>query len=69
MKANKIHEMNDQELVNKLNDLKKELFNLRMSHATGQLANPLSLRNCKRDIAHVKTVIRERELGISAHKE
>ena len=40
-----------------------------MSHATGQLANPLSLRNCKRDIALVKTVIRERELGISAHKE
>ena len=69
MKANKIHEMNDQELVYKLNDLKKELFNLRMSHATGQLANPLSLRNCKRDIALVKTVIRERELGISAHKE
>ena len=69
MKANKIHEMNDQELVNKLNDLKKELFNLRMSHATGQLANPLSLRNCKRDIAHVQTDIRETELGISAHKE
>ena len=69
MKANKIHEMNDQELVTKLNDLKKELFNLRMSHATGQLTNPLSLRNCKRDIAQVKTVIRERELGISAHKE
>lgn len=69
MNAKKIHEMNDQELVNKLNDLKKELFNLRMSHATGQLANPLSLRNCKRDIAKVKTVIRERELGISGHKE
>ena len=69
MKAKKIHEMNDQELVTKLNDLKKELFNLRMSHATGQLTNPLSLRNCKRDIALVKTVIRERELGISAHKE
>ena len=69
MNAKKIHEMNDQELVTKLNDLKKELFNLRMSHATGQLANPLSLRNCKRDIAKVKTVIRERELGISAKKQ
>lgn len=69
MKAKTIHEMNDQELVNKLNDLKKELFNLRMSHATGQLTNPLSLRNCKRDIAKVKTVIRERELGISQSKE
>ena len=69
MNAKKIHEMNDQELVNKLSELKKELFNLRMSHATGQLANPSSLRNCKRDIAKVKTVLRERELGISVSKE
>ena len=69
MNIKKIHEMNDQELVNKLSELKKELFNLRMSHATGQLANPTSLRNCKRDIAKVKTILRERELGISGSKE
>jgi ribosomal protein L29 len=40
-----------------------------MSHATGQLANSTALRNCKRDIAKVKTVLRERELGISGSKE
>ena len=69
MNAKKIHEMNNQELVNKLSELKKELFNLRMSHATGQLANSTALRNCKRDIAKVKTILRERELGISGSKE
>ena len=68
MNAKKIHELNNQELENKLNELKKELFNLRMSHSTGQLTNPLSLKNCKRDIARVKTVIRERQLGISGGK-
>lgn len=57
--------MTDKELANKLADLKTELFNLRFSHATGNLANPLALRKCKRDIAKVKTVMRERELGIS----
>lgn len=57
--------MTDKELATKLADLKAELFNLRFSHATGNLTNPLALRNCKRDIAKVKTVIRERELGIA----
>ena len=57
--------MTDKELSNKLADLKEELFNLRFSHATGNLTNPLALRNCKRDIAKVKTIIRERELGIA----
>ncbi len=57
--------LTDKELANKLADLKSELFNLRFSHATGNLANPLALRKCKRDIAKVKTIIRERELGIA----
>lgn len=57
--------MTDKELATKLADLKSELFNLRFSHATGNLANPLALRKCKRDIAKVKTVMRERELGIA----
>ena len=62
MKAKQFHEMKNDELVLKLNELKQELFNLRFSHATGQLANPSQLANCKRDIARIKTILREREL-------
>ena len=63
----KVHELRDDELKQKLESLKTELFNLRFSHATGQLANPMQIQNVRRDIARVKTVIREREL--SADKE
>ncbi|MCH5151932.1 MAG: 50S ribosomal protein L29 [Clostridiales bacterium] len=61
MKASNIRELSNAELTAKLADLKKELFNLRLSHATGQLNNPLALNNVKKDIARVKTVLRERE--------
>ena len=66
MKEN-VHELRDDELQQKLESLKTELFNLRFSHATGQLSNPLQIQNVRRDIARVKTVIRERELR--ANKE
>ena len=69
MKASKIHELNNEELLSKLEELKKELFNLRFSHATGQLTNPMSLHNCKKDIARVKTVLCERKNGISKEKK
>ena len=62
MKAIDIHNMTDVELAGKLKELKSELFNLRFRHASGQLENPLSIRNCKRDIARVNTEIRAREL-------
>lgn len=62
MKASEVRELNTVELEVKLADLKKELFNLRLSHATGQLTNPLALANVKKDIARIKTVLREREL-------
>ena len=62
MKAIDIHNMTDVELNGKLKELKSELFNLRFRHASGQLENPLSIRNCKRDIARVNTEIRAREL-------
>lgn len=62
MKAKTFHEMRDDELNLKLNELKQELFNLRFSHATGQLNNPMQMANCKRDIARIKTILREREL-------
>ena len=61
MKASNIRELSNAELTAKLADLKKELFNLRLSHATGQLNHPLALNNVKKDIARVKTVLRERE--------
>lgn len=63
MKANKIRELTNDELVSKLADLKKELFNLRLSHATNQLSNPLQLVACKKDIARIKTILHERELA------
>lgn len=61
MKASNVRELNNEELAAKLVDLKKELFNLRLSHATGQLNNPLALNSVKKDIARIKTVLRERE--------
>ncbi len=48
MKASNVRELNNEELQVKLADLKKELFNLRLSHATGQLTNPLALNNVKK---------------------
>ncbi len=63
MKAKKYYDMTSEELQVKLRDLKEDLFNLRFQHATAQLDNPLRLREVRRDIARVKTVIRKRELG------
>lgn len=62
MKAEKLHAMSDNELEQKLADLKTEFFNLRFQKATGQLGNPLSIHEVKKDIARVKTILREREL-------
>ena len=62
MKASEIREMNLEEMQRKVNDLKEELFNLRFQHEIGQLENPNKLKQTKRDIAQVKTIIREVEL-------
>ena len=61
MKASEIRKMSAAELEAKLAGLKKDLFSLRMQHATNQLDNPLKIAETKRDIARVKTVIREKE--------
>ena len=66
MKAQEIHNMTNEELAKKLGDLKEELFNLRFRHATGQLENPCVLSTVKKDIARVKTEIREREIKAKA---
>ena len=61
MKATEARAMTVDQLNEKLASLKKDLFFLRMQHATNQLDNPLKLAETKRDIARVKTVIREKE--------
>ena len=66
MKANEIRNLTAEELNAKLLDLKKDLFMLRMQHATNQLDNPLKIQTVKKDIARVKTIIRERELRTEA---
>ena len=60
MKAQEIKKLSVEELTKKLDELKKDLFMLRMQHATNQLDNPMQLANVKKDIARVKTIIREK---------
>lgn len=65
MKGKEIRELSPNELQTRLDELKTELFNLRFQMATGQLDNPLQIKLVRKDIARVKTVIRERELNIN----
>ena len=62
MKINKIKEMSSPELEKELVELKNELFKLRFQLATNGLDNPMKIRNTKKDIARIKTVLREKEL-------
>ena len=62
MKANEIRNMSATELEAKLAELKKDLFMLRMQHATNHLDSPVKISAVRRDIARVKTVIREKQL-------
>lgn len=64
MKPEEIRNLSTEELGRKLADLKAELFNLRFQAATGQIENPMRLRAIRKDIARIKTIMRERELGI-----
>ena len=64
MKANEIRKLSAAELEAKLAELKKDLFMLRMQHATNQLDNPLQIAAVKKDIARIKTIIREKETNI-----
>ena len=66
MKANELRDKSTEELQAQLVSLKKVLFFLRMQHATNQLDNPLKIQTVKKDIARVKTIIRERELRTEA---
>lgn len=63
MKALDLREKSDSELMEQERELREELFNLRFQHATGQLENTMALVRVKKDIARVKTILRQRELS------
>ena len=64
MKASEIRKLSVEDLQAKLADLKKDLFFLRMQHATNQLDNPIKIAVVKKDIARIKTIIREKETKV-----
>ena len=64
MKAKELRAMSVADLEAKVNDLKKDLFFLRMQHATNQLDNPVKIAAVKKDIARIKTIIREKETKV-----
>lgn len=65
MKANEIRELTTAEIEQNVKSLKEELFNLRFQLATGQLENTARLREVRKSIARLKTVVRERELSVN----
>lgn len=67
MKINEIRDLSGQEIVDKIQDLKEELFNLRFQNAMNQLDNPMRIAAVKKDIAKLKTVLKEQELGLNAN--
>jgi large subunit ribosomal protein L29 len=66
MKASEVRKLTSAELQERLDGLKKDLFQLRLQHATNQLDNPIKIADVKRDIARVKTILREKELSSQA---
>jgi len=68
MKASEIRELSRAELETRISEVKKNLFNLKFQKASGQLDNPMKIKNFKRDIAIIETVAREQELGIKIAK-
>ena len=67
MKINEIRDLSAQEIVDKIQDLKEELFNLRFQNAMNQLDNPMRIVAVKKDIAKLKTVLKDQELGLNAN--
>ncbi len=62
MKLEKLRELSEAELTVEVKKLKNELFNLRFQQVTGQLENPIKMRDVKKEIARAKTILREKEL-------
>ncbi|MCK5077357.1 MAG: 50S ribosomal protein L29, partial [Calditrichia bacterium] len=65
MKPAEVRQLTDQELTDKLNELETEVSNLRFQQATHQIENPNVIKAVKRDVARVKTIMRERDLGLN----
>jgi large subunit ribosomal protein L29 len=63
MKATELREMTDDELLHKQEELKDQLFKLKFQHALGQLENAMKLKNIKKDLARIKTILREKNKG------
>jgi large subunit ribosomal protein L29 len=63
MKAAEIRDMDTEDLHGRIAELKEEIFNLRFQHATGQLDNHRRMRQCKQDIARIRTILRERDFA------
>mgnify|MGYP001105359288 CR=1 FL=1 len=69
MDIREIRKLSDEKLLDSLEDQKEALFNLRFQEASGQLEDANALRRTRRDIARIKTVMRERQLALEAQKE
>ena len=69
MKASEIRELSQEERLQKVDELKQQLFNLRFQHETGQLENPQKLKQTKHDIARMKTIINQEARKATAEKE
>jgi large subunit ribosomal protein L29 len=66
VKAVEVHNLDDPQLVEFVDNARKETFNLRFQHATGQLENTAGMKNAKRDLARALTVARERGIDVEA---
>ncbi len=64
MTNKEIRDLSNEEIINKINEYKEELFNLRFSQATGNLEKPSRINELRKLVARMKTILRERELGI-----
>jgi len=64
MKASELRELSDDELVNKEQDLKDQLFKLKFQHALGQLEDAMKLKSIKKDLARIKTILNEKSKGM-----
>jgi large subunit ribosomal protein L29 len=69
MKVNELREQTKEELEAKLLDIKKSVFNLKFQKATGQLENPLKIRNLRKDIARIETLLKEKEQNKDSSKD
>lgn len=69
MKGSELREFSAAELETKISEVKKNLFNLKFQKASGQLDNPMKIKNLKKDIARIETVAREKEIGIKTTAE